>query len=125
MTFFKLLYNTFIWGLLGAIIAFQNTWLEMRVNIAIFIPVIMIIFTLIFVFLKKVNYLDYKFSITNLLICSILAVLVLGIKRIRIVPASIIREGLGIPSLSFDAVNLSLILILSLILSIICYFEKN
>lgn len=125
MNIYKVLFNTFLWGILAAIIAFQNTWLEMRMNTAIFIPAIMLIFTIILLAAKKAKYIGFKFSIINFFICSITSIIILGLKRVKIVPASIIREGLGLTSLSFDIVNLLIICILVSGIAIIYYFENK
>lgn len=124
MRAFKLLYNSFIWGLLGAILAFQNTWLEMRINIAIIIPIIMIISILLFTIIKKGKLLTFRFSTINLIVCTVISMIILGFKRAKIVPASILREGLNVTEVSFTIMNLILAVILIGGLGII-YFSSR
>jgi len=113
---FSLLYNSFLWGLVIATAAFQNEWLEMRMDIGILIPIVMLI-TLTFwsVFKKsKRNILDFKakLSVINLLLCTTLMFCLLGFERITTVPASIIREVLKISETSFNIMNTILLTIL-------------
>ena len=116
MKVFKLLYNSFIWGIIVAILAFQSEWLEMRVNIGIFVPLVMALCLIIRILLRKVKKenlleLSLKGTIINLLVCIAISLGILGVERIQVVPASILREGLKATSLSFNSVNMIILLI--------------
>ncbi|KAA8664583.1 hypothetical protein ACFHWD_09645 [Clostridium sp. MT-14] len=112
MKFFSLIYNGFIWGLLLSIIAFQNEWLEMRINTGIIIPITMALCFIVY-FIKSAKKhplykIGFKFSIFNLISCVLITILIIGTDRFQILPASIIREGIHYSSLSFSTVNLIL-----------------
>jgi len=68
MRIFSLLYNGFIWGLLVAIIAFQNEWLEMRISIGLIIPAIMLLVVAIALITKKRFEMPAGFTTLNLLV---------------------------------------------------------
>lgn len=129
MKVFRLLYNSFIWGIFISILAFQNEWLEMRVNIGVFIPIVMALCLIVGILLKKMGkehllQLNLTATIINVLACSIISLAVLGIERIQVVPASIVREGMKVTNISFDSINIILLLLLIVGL-IICFFERD
>jgi len=116
MKVYRLIYNSFIWGMLVSILAFQNTWLEMRMNIGIIIPIFMALCLIVGILLKKAGKeqllsLSKAFTIINVLICTVMSLLVLGFERIQVVPASIVREGLKITYVSFDSMNIALLIL--------------
>lgn len=126
MKLYKLIYNSFIWGMLISILAFQNVWLEMRMNIGIIIPIFMVLTLILGILLKKVGKehllkLNVTFTVINLLVCTIISLLVLGMERILVVPASIVREGFKCTNISFDIMNIILIILLIGGL-ILCFF---
>ncbi len=131
MGIFKLVYNSFIWGLVLSILAFQNQWLEMRINIGFIIPSIILIALMYFIVLKLyknkdiTNKINVKFTIINLILSSIVILLILGIERTKILPASIIREGINMTSIPFETINLYLISFLIIGIIIIFYFEMK
>ena len=118
MRYIKLLYNSFLWGLTAAILAFQNQWLEMRMNIGYIIPIVMVgAFAILAAaelrIRKKVSFgMSSRFTIINILICTITSILTLGLERIKVVPAVILREGIGMTRLSFGRVNTVLVIAL-------------
>jgi hypothetical protein len=112
MKTFQIIYNSLIWGLIVAILAFQSVWLEMRMNIGIFVPIVAIIAIIVLAMMKKGQLLTFKFSLVNLLVGLIVSVFTLGFRRIMVVPASIVREGLGITQVSFSNMNIILMIIL-------------
>lgn len=129
MKVFTLLYNSFIWGVLASILAFQSIWLEMRLNTAVLIPIVMVLCLILGALLEKLGkrnlfQLRLKATIINLLTCAVISILVLGIKRMRIIPASIVREGIGVTNISFDAINAILFIIL-LVGLILCFIKKD
>jgi len=121
MRIVKLLYNSFIWGMLAAVMAFQNTWLEMRMNIGYIIPLLMaLVFLLVLVIgalrheYKFVDRLNLKSTVVNLIVCSIAAFIVLGFDRLAIVPAAIVREGIKATGISFSIINAIIVTVLLL-----------
>ena len=114
MRYFAWIYNGFVWGLLAAIIAFNNQWLEMRVNIGYLIPAVMLIAMIAVLTVKKQVIITAKFTALNLLLCFLLIYGILGTKRLTVVPAAIIRESIKMTDIGFPAINLVLILCLML-----------
>lgn len=125
MRYIKFLYNSFLWGLTAAILAFQNQWLEMRMNIGYIIPMVMVAAFAILTAAellkgKKASFeMSSRVTIVNILICTITSILTLGQERIKVVPAVIIREGIGMTRLSFGRVNTVLIIALVIGLGVI------
>jgi len=118
MDFIIYLYNGFILGLFFSIIAFQNQWLEMRMNVGliVFIAIFMSIILYIIALVKKksINKKSLKiFTLSSLATSFIITLVILGSKRITTLPASILREALGLTKLSFGTINA---LIISIIL---------
>lgn len=129
MKVFRLLYNSFIWGIFISILAFQSEWLEMRVNIGIFIPLVMLLCLAIGMLLKKMgknHIIEFSLKTTtiNVLLCVFISLGILGVERIQVVPASIVREGMKVTNISFDSVNIILLLLL-VGGFVLCYFEKD
>lgn len=129
MKVFRLLYNSFIWGILISILAFQNEWLEMRVTIGIFIPIVMILCLVVGTLLKKVGkghllQLNLTATIINVVVCTAISLAVLGTERIQVVPAAIVREGMKVTNISFNSINIILFLLLIAGL-IICFLEGD
>ena len=126
---FRLLYNSFILGIFISILAFQSEWLEMRVNIGIFIPIVMLLCFAIGGLLEKLGKdhimeLSLRTTIINLLLCIFISLGILGLERIQVVPASILREGMKVTDISFDSINVALLLLLVGGL-VLCFFEKD
>jgi hypothetical protein len=125
MRFFILTYNGLIWGLLAAVMVTRNLWLDMRINVGLIIPLVILI-TIIVGFIAK-NKLGTAsgFTLVNLISCFILTYLVLGTIRLAVVPASIIRETIKMTGLSFSVINWFLIIVLALGLMIIWVGERK
>lgn len=123
MRIFSLLYNSFLWGLVIAIVAFQNEWLEMRMNIGILIPAVMLLTLILWSIFKKikVNTLDFKTkgSLINFLLCTVVIFCLLGFERIAIVPASIIREAIKKTDIGFSTMNTIILTVLIVGLALI------
>lgn len=129
MKTFSLLYNSFLWGLVISTVAFQNEWLEMRMNIGILIFAVMLLTLIFWSILKRTkgNILDFKtkWSVINVLLCTALMFCLLGFERITIVPASIIREVIKKSDISFNIINIILLTILIAGLAIIITNDHN
>lgn len=118
MRLFKLSFNSFVWGIVISVLAFQSDWLEMRINIGYFIPIVMILALVGYAFLSKkyssVHSFNYVFTIVNIVVCSAICIVLLGLERLMIVPAAIIRELLFLTKVRFDIINIGLIIMLVL-----------
>ncbi|MCB8816673.1 hypothetical protein [Desulfosporosinus shakirovi] len=125
MRLFALIYNTFVWGLLTAIIAFNNQWLEMRINIGYIIPVIMFILITAVLIYKKPVIMTVRFTLLNLMSCFLLVYFIIGSKRLTVVPAAIIREAINKTDITFPAINMFLILCLGLGLIVIWLWKPK
>lgn len=127
MKYFKIMYNTFLWALVLAITCFKSEWLEMRVNVGYILFAAFIILTVIAsVYLRRKNLqLDFKFTIINLAICFIYGNFIYGFKRLQVVPASIIREGINITRVPFSTINMVLLIILIIGLLLILFSNRK
>ena len=97
-------YNAALWSMLASVILFNNTWLEMRVNLGlIFFALTALIFIIFIIFKFKALY-GKKFALLSLIFISLTCWLILGSDGIAIIPAAIIREGLGL-ALSLNYIN--------------------
>ena len=110
MKYFSILYNSFLWALAVSITSFKSEWLEMRVNIGL---ILFALWLLLFVVIslisrKKTINMGFSFSAINLAICAIFGLILYGPRRLAVVPASIVREGLHMTSFSFSSINLVL-----------------
>jgi hypothetical protein len=125
MKYFSILYNSLLWTLVISITCFKSEWLEMRVNIGhVLFAVWLILFTAISLLSrKKTAKFGFSFSAINLVICLIYSLLLYGIGRLAVVPASIIREGLHLTNIGFSCINVVLFVFL---LAGICFlFVEN
>lgn len=125
MKYFPILYNSFLWALVVSITCFKSEWLEMRVNIGLILFALwLVLFTGISLLSrKKTAKLGFTFSAINLVVCSIYGLLLYGIRRLAVVPASIIREGLHITKISFSSINIVLCIFLLAVINIL-FAEK-
>ncbi len=127
MKYLKIMYNAFLWALVFAITCFKSEWLEMRVNIGYILFIAFVVLTVIFsIYLRKKNLqLGFKFTIINIVICFIYGNFIYGFKRLQVVPASIIREGINITRVPFSKINLILLIILILGLLLILFSDRK
>ena len=94
-------YNAVLWSMLASVILFNNTWLEMRVNLGL---IFFALTGLLFIIFKFKALYGKKFALLSLIFISLTCWLILGSDGIAIIPAAIIREGLGL-SLSLNYIN--------------------
>ncbi|MEI0594077.1 hypothetical protein R4K52_10330 [Brachyspira pilosicoli] len=97
MRYFIVLYNTFLWSMIISFIMFKNVWLEMRMNIGLCFFIIWALLFIIFIFINNKKHIFEKhsiFSLINLIICFIIALIILSPSAILYTPSSIIRDGL-------------------------------
>ena len=105
------LYNSAALSMLISVCMFQNEWLEMRVNIG---WVFFGLSGLLFLLQTVINPLGkfcatFKASASSLVISCSGIFLLLDSDSVRIIPASIIREGLMINRVPFAAINTAMI----------------
>lgn len=103
MTHFGRLYNSFIWAVAVSAALFQNTWLEMRVNMGL---VLFALFALFFVISEIWSArFSLLFTTASLVVTGAAGAFFLGVSRVCLLPALIIREGLGARLVSVSAIN--------------------
>ncbi len=107
MIYVKILFNSMLWAMAIALGCFKSEWLEMRVNIGyIFFASTIILSIISFIIQKnKPIKFDLKFTLINTIIMFAYGIFLYGFKRIQIVPASIVREGLHQTKLPFSLIN--------------------
>ena len=88
---------------MASVILFNNTWLEMRVNLGLIFFALTGLMFIIFKFKFKAWY-GKKFALMSLIFISLTCWLILGSDGVAIIPAAIIREGLGL-ALSLNYIN--------------------
>ncbi|MEI0580253.1 hypothetical protein [Brachyspira pilosicoli] len=110
MRYFIVLYNTFLWAMIISFIMFKNVWLEMRMNIGLCFFIIWALMFIIFAFINKHIIKKYSiFSLINLIICFIIALMILSPSAILYTPSSIIRDGLYAKRLlKLNTINIAL-----------------
>lgn len=103
MTHIGRLYNSFVWAAVISAALFQNTWLEMRVNMGI---VLFALFAIFFVVSAIWNIsFSLLFTTLSLALSAAAGVFFLGVSRMCVLPALIIREGLGVRLVSVSVIN--------------------
>lgn len=132
MNLFKVIYNSFVIGLSLSVLAFQNEWLEMRVNIGLIVPVTIIVSLIVYAFVstKKTNTQVFrKLNITNtfinLIVLITLSVIFLGrVESMTLIPA-MLREAMGISNVSLQTINISTIVFLIAGFTLIYRYESR
>ena len=119
MRYFILVYNGLLCGMLAAVLATRSFWLDMRINAGLIIPVVILITVIAGLLAKNKLRMTPEFTLVNFVLCLILVFFALGMKRLAVIPASIIRESINMSSLSFSFINWVLIISLTLGLVII------
>lgn len=103
----SIIFNSILWAMAIALSCFKSEWLEMRVNIGyIFFASALTLSLILFIALKKKSRkLNLKFTLINSIIIFFYGIFLYGFKRIQIVPASIIREGIHQTRIPFSTIN--------------------
>lgn len=104
-------YNSAALSMLISVILFQNTWLEMRVNIGwVFFGLTIVLFLLqaMTKTLRKICGTFTASALSLVISCSGI-LLLLDSDSVKIIPASIIREGLMISRVPLAAINTAMI----------------
>ena len=107
-------YNAALWGLFLSVLLYQNTWLEMRINMG---WVLFGLALLLFALQAGVGPLRRACGTWRGATASLVAACggcwaLLGTERLLVIPASIVREGLMLPRLPFGTVNAALCLLI-------------
>lgn len=110
----SIIFNSILWAMAIALSCFKSEWLEMRVNIGyIFFASTLILSIILFIALKKKSRkLNLKFTLINSIIMFFYGIFLYGFKRIQIVPASIIREGIHQTRIPFSTINNVILIVL-------------
>ena len=108
---FHCFYNSIMWSMLISVLLFQNTWLEMRVNLGFVFFVLIGILFLFQILIKQLKKIcaTFTFSTLSLIISSAVLYFVLGSERLKIIPASIVREGIMQNRIQFSTINIFLV----------------
>ena len=112
---FVRLYNAALWGMFLAVLLSRNTWLEMRVNLGWgFFALALLLLALQSrlnvparpaACIKSATFRSATFSLAAAVAgCWLL----LGSGGITIIPAALLREGLGMPGLSLRSLNFAI-----------------
>ena len=118
-------YNSFLLSMALTVTLFGSQWLEMRVNMGLILAASWAVFftaALLVCFGKKLR-MPLWFTFACTVVCNVYTLLVLGPRRLGIVPAAIVREGIGMPRLPFSTVNFIMIVTLSLMLAVLAVGE--
>lgn len=111
MIYLARFYNSFIWAAAAAAALFQNTWLEMRVNMGI------VLFALCALFFAVSSIWNIRFSAlfttASLVVIGAAGTFFLGFERMCVLPALIIREGTGARLVSVSALNAAILVFLA------------
>lgn len=107
MYYWEMIYNTFFWAFGIVLTLFNNTWIQMRVNLGLVFFLLWLGLCLLglVLFRHRRQVPGLLFSAVNLAVCSGYCLLSYGLKRLLVVPAALIREGLGLPVLPFATIN--------------------
>lgn len=106
MKILSTVYNAYLWALTAAALCYTSQWLQMRVNVGyVFFALFAVLVATTLVALRKRQPLGWRFTLANLITCSVVGLVAFGVRRMQVVPASLVREGLGMPRLPFATVN--------------------
>jgi hypothetical protein len=127
MKYFNIIYNSFLWALVIAITSFKSEWLEMRVNIGYIFFVTFLFLSVILSTIPRRKQLKLSgiFTTANLFICTIYAMILYGFQRLKVVPASIIREGIHMNKIPFSLIDWVLLIIIILGLMLLIIFTNQ
>lgn len=121
MRILSIIFNSFLWSIVISITIFNNTWIEMRVNVGL---VLFLCWATIFIVgvIIRCQW-RLRFCIINFVICMIYSLILLGGERLKVVPAAIIREGLGFTNISFSIINITVSIFITLLFLLILFIE--
>ena len=106
------IYNSFLWSLLIATILFNDTWLQMRVNIGYLFFACWLLLVIIWSLVMRHRTVNRWLTVINTVIVTVVALAVEGVTNLLVIPAAFIREGLHTENVSFTSINLVLVIII-------------
>lgn len=118
MSIFYSLFNSFIYAMFISVFLFKCMWLQMRVNVGFIFLVLFAILFLLFLFVigrKKSSLGKFLFSILSMIIMGVVLYLTIGIERLKVIPAAIIRTGIRNTSLPFDIINRGILIYIAVL----------
>ena len=121
------LYNSLMFSMLISVLLFQNTWLEMRINIGcVFFTLVFFLF-IIQVFNRNLRKIcgTFSFAVFSFIASYMGIYFILGIDRLKIIPASIIRDGIMQNNIPFAYINYVMIAITFAGLSAVFFTRKK
>ena len=122
-----LIINSFLYAMMIAVTIFGSVWLEMRVNIGWILFIAWALFGVLgYYFTRaKTQRISRSFTLITYTIAFVYSFLLLGWQRLAIVPAAIIREGIGMTKLPFLTINIVLLALLGTALFLLLLFNKS
>lgn len=110
MKYIRIIYNSFLWAMTAATLCFKNEWLQMRVNTGLIffglLAALSVVLSL--AFRKRKFTFNWIFTVCNLAVCTVIGMFVYGFARMKVVPAALLREGIGQTSIPFSTINIIL-----------------
>ncbi|MDR1801865.1 MAG: hypothetical protein LBQ95_08525 [Lachnospiraceae bacterium] len=125
MRIFKWVYHCSLWAFVIAITAFKITWIQMRANTGYFFWGSLVLFIVLSLWLGRKREIGIRGTVANVFICLLYGVALFGIKRLLVVPASLIRESLHMNTLQFGTINLVIAIWLVLGFAVIITTEAH
>ena len=103
-------YNAALWGMFLSILLFRDPWLEMRVNMGwVFFALVLVLFALQWLIRPLRRLCANRTAATfSLIVVTTTCWLMLDAEQLEVIPASILREGLMMPRLSFRLLNFAM-----------------
>ncbi|HAX52911.1 hypothetical protein [Muricomes intestini] len=123
MRWFKAFYNGSLWAMAIALTCFHNTWIQMRINTGYIFYGSWLVLTILCYIATKKRETGILFSITSMILCIAYSYALYGWKRLQIVPASLLREGIHQPTIKFAIINK--VIIAFMIIGIIIIILEN
>lgn len=105
MKWFKVFYNCSMWAMVIAISCFYNTWIQMRINTGYIFYSSWLAFTILICIIVKKWEPGVFFTVMNVILSTVYGYVLYGWKRLQIVPASLLREGIHQPAMKFATIN--------------------
>lgn len=129
MNSIRIMLTSLIWSMALALTCFKSEWLEMRVNIGyVFFGAFALLSAALIMTSRKRNFnLSFVLTTACIITAALYSLALYGFDRIRVVPASIIREGMNLTKLPFSTINavaLTIILVLYAVTAA-SEFQKN
>ena len=119
--FYNKFYNCALWGMTISMLLGMWAWLGMRMNMGWIFYGSWLVLLLIFTFIRKLSC-GWKFTSINLVVVMAINFLVFGIDKLKILPASRIREGICMYTLNLGTVNTVMLIFLVVGYALVLFF---